>query len=200
MKKLLLFLTIPVLIISCNRNEKPATSNAPTVEITETPGFFPVTSYIKGQIAGIKSDGIAPVMITTAKNKTDSLWLKIEQLDSVFAEFVTPEIDSVNMVSLFKENKFHDQTLNSYTFTYEPVKELPATTLLKRWDVYVTPQTGKIKRIYMEKYAADKKELQLNWQSDKSSKIIYFTTDAAGNPVVEKEVLVKWNFDEEEEL
>lgn len=173
------------------------TATVPTVEITETPGFFPVTSYIKGQIAEIKNDGLAPVMITTANNKTDSLWLKMEQLDSVFAEFLTPEIDSANMVSFFKESKFHDQTLNSFTFTYEPVKELPATMPLKRWDVYVTPQTGTVKRIYIEKYSADRKDLQLTWQSDRSSRIVYFTTDAAGNPVVAKEVLVKWNFDEE---
>jgi len=197
MKQLLLFLAIPVFVISCNNNEKTVTANVPTVEITENPGFFPVTSYIKGQIAEIKNNGLNPVMITTANNKTDSVWLKVEQLDTAFAEFLSPEIDSANMVSLFKESKFHDQTLNSFTFTYEPIKELPATMPLKRWDVYVTPQTGKIKRIYMEKYSADKKDIQLNWQSDVSSKIIYFTTDAAGNPVVEKEVQVKWNFDEE---
>jgi len=184
-------------MISCNNKRIPAAENTSSVEITETAAFFPVTSYLKGQIAEIKNNGLNPVRIRTAAGKTDSAWLKVEQLDSVFAEFLTPEIDSVTMAGLFKESKFHDQTLNSFTFTYEPLKALPPGMLLKRWDVYVNPQNGTVKRIYMEKSTADKKELQLSWQSGIGSKITWFSTGASGNQEIEKEELVKWSFDEE---
>lgn len=197
MKKVSFFLTMYVLLLSCNDNQKSVTINNPAAEVSAG-GYFPVTDYLKGQIASIRTNGINPVRIITANGKTDSAWLKVEELDSVFAEFLTPAIDSVNMKDYFKENKFHDQTLNSFTFTYEPSKELPATMLLKRWDVYVTPQTGQVKRIYMEKYTTDKKEIQLSWESRGNSKITWFSADATGNPKIEKEELVKWNFEDEE--
>ena len=192
MKKILLFLAIPFLLFSCNNDQKVATdAQAPQ----EAPDFFPVTSYIKGQIAEIKSAGINPLKIITANNKTDSTWLKIEAMDSAFAEFLGLEIDSVNLSEWFRETKFMDRTLNTYTFTYEPKKELPATMALRRWDVYVNPQTGRVVRIYIEKSGKDKQDIQLNWQSNGSSKAVYIGTDPSGKPVVEKEELIKWNFD-----
>lgn len=192
MKKILLFLAMPVLFFSCNDDPK-ATADA--LGQVEAPDFFPVTSYIKGQIAEIKSAGINPLKIVTANNKIDSAWLKVETMDSAFAEFLSPEIDSANMAEWFKESKFLDRTLNTYTFTYEPVKELPATITLRRWDVYVNPETGRVARIYIEKSGKDKQDIQLNWQSNGSSKVVYISTDASGKPVIEKEELIKWNFD-----
>lgn len=192
MKKIFLFLAIPVLLFSCNNDQKVATDAQPP---QEAPDFFPVTSYIKGQIAEIKSAGINPLKIMTANNKTDSAWLKIEAMDSAFAEFLRPEIDSANLSEWFRETKFMDRTLNTYTFTYEPKKELPATMALRRWDVYVNPQTGRVVRIYIEKSGKDKQDIQLNWQSNGSSKVVYIGTDPSGKPVVEKEALIKWNFD-----
>lgn len=192
MKKILLFLAIPVLLFSCNDDPK-ATTATPGQE--EAPDFFPVTSYIKGQIAEIKSASINPLKIVTANNKIDSTWLKVETMDSAFAEFLSPEIDSTNMSQWFKESKFLDRTLNTYTFTYEPAKELPATISLIRWDVYVNPETGRVARIYIEKSGNNKQDIQLSWQSNGSSKIVYISTDASGKPAIEKEELIKWNFD-----
>lgn len=198
MKKLLAAIIITLLIASCNNKKTADTYTPATVEITETTGYFPVTNYIKGQISEIKTTGISPLKITIINKKQDSAWVKAEQFDTLFAAFLSPVIDSANLTSLFKETRFHDQTLNSVTFIYEPLKELPADMPLKRWDVYVTPQTGEVKRIYIEKYREGKKEMQLSWQSKGNCKIVYLSTDAAGNSTIEKEELIKWNFDEEE--
>lgn len=192
MKKILLFLVIPAFLFSCSNDPKDSTA----VQVKEeAPDFFPVTSYIKGQIGEIKSAGINPLQIVSAGNKTDSAWLKVEAMDSAFAEFLSPEIDSANMSEWFKETKFLDRTLNTYTFTYEPRKALPATMTIRRWDVYINPQTNRVVRIYMEKSGKDQQDIQLNWQSNGSSKAIYISTDASGKQAVNKEVLIKWNFD-----
>lgn len=197
MKRSFLLLVLAVSLFACNNKQEKAADAGSIVSVTIDEGFFPVTSYIKGQIAELISLGVGPVKITTMKGKTDSVWLKQEQFDSVFAPFLTPVIDSMNMKGLFKENRFQDQTINSFTFTYEPLKELPPSMSLKRWDVYVDPQSGKVRSIYMEKYTADKKEMKMTWKSNGITKISYFSTDSAGNSVLEKEELVKWNFDEE---
>lgn len=193
MKKILLFLTMPVFLFSCNNDRQTAIHASQQEEAGAD--FFPVTNFLRGQIAEIKAAGINPLKIVTANNKIDSAWLKIEELDTAFAEYLTPEIDSTNMAGWFKETRFLDRTLNTYTFICEPLKELPAAIPLKRWDVYVNPQTGKVVRIYMEKNGAGKKDIQLNWQSNGSSKAVYISTDASGKPTVEKEELIKWNFD-----
>ena len=181
--------------VSCNSDQTQTTDAVPIEKSASQ--FFPVTSYIKGQINGLKKDGPSPLKITTINGKVDSAWLKPEELDSSFHEFLKPEIDSVNMMEFFKESRFLDQTLNTFTFTYEPLKQVPETLALKRWDVYVNPETNKVKRVYLEKYSGDKSELQLSWQSDKSSRIVYLSIAADGTGTIVKEVLIKWNFDEE---
>ncbi|MBC7936405.1 MAG: hypothetical protein H7Y86_13730 [Rhizobacter sp.] len=197
MKKLLLFLTIYASLLSCNDNNKKPVGDDTTQKQEAAPGFFPVTSYLKGQVAEIKSIGINPLKFVTIKNIKDSVWLKPEEFDSAFAEFLRPEIDSITMADFFSESKFFDQTLNTYTFTYEPKKTLPATMQIKRWDVYVDPETNTVKRVYIEKYAAAQKEMQLTWQARKNCRIVFIATDASGNQTIEREEFIKWNFDEE---
>jgi hypothetical protein len=43
------------------------------------------------------------------------------ELEIEMAEFLHPEIESVNMVRYFSEKKFLDQTLNAITLTYDPI-------------------------------------------------------------------------------
>jgi hypothetical protein len=155
--------------------------------------FFPVTSYLKGQIAEIRNEGVNPLVFVTTNNTTDSFWVRIESLDSVFAPFMKPEIDSTNLLTLFSESKFLDQTINAYTFSYDPVAVLPDGFDLQRWDVYVDPISGHVTRIYMLKRAGNNM-LQLTWLSDKWSKIVVISTDENGRSGVEKETLIKWDF------
>jgi hypothetical protein len=127
-------------------------------------------------------------------NVNDSSWIKMEDLDKEVALFLEPQIDTTNMVSLFSEKKFLDQTINAYTFTYDPSGQLPDTFMLQRWDVYVDAVTNKVKRIYMVKKLSDTKTVQLTWQSDKWCKIVTIATDKEGKASVEREVLIKWDF------
>lgn len=156
--------------------------------------FFPVTSYIRGQVYEIRTTGINPLRYITINNHTDSSWLKIEELEEAVKEFLDPVIDSTNLAGLFTEKNFLDQTIAAYTFTYEPTGKLPDTMKLKRWDVHIDAETDKVKRIYMVKEISPSKTLQLTWQGGKYCKIVSIITDSKGASSVEREEKITWDF------
>jgi hypothetical protein len=186
-----------LLLNSCNnvaKNKGNKTSD-PSAQIQpEAQRFFPVTVYLKGQLFDYRRDGIIPLKYTTIKGHTDSAWIKMEDVDNAIKEFMEPEIDSTNLITLFTEKKFLDQTLNAYTFTYEPTGQLPDSMKLNHWDVYIDPETNKVKRIYIVKTSPGK-TLQLTWLSNKWCKINTILTKPDGTSELEKEEKLVWAFD-----
>lgn len=184
-----------LLLNSCTTNEKktPQTANSILTDSLAKQRFFPVTTYIKGQLYSIKEKGLNPIQYIIEGNKKDSSWLKIEDLPSAINEFITPEIDSTNLIQLFIEKKFVDQSLDAVTLTYEPIKKLPDSLSLSSWTVYIEPETGNVKRIYLVKTKATK-TIQLTWNSDANCKMVYLTSNADGSFVVDKEVKINWDY------
>jgi hypothetical protein len=193
MNKLILALFFLCTLNACNNATKKV-ENTVIVE-KEVASFFPVTNYIKGQIAELKSTGINPIKINTNGNKIDSVWLKVEDFSDAFKEFVQPVIDSNNLIQFFDESNFADQTLDAYTFTYTPKAKLPDSISLLKWDVHISPASNTVKRIFMVKRLPSNKELQLTWQSSKWCKTVCIATDNKGKQFVEYEQTIKWNFD-----
>jgi hypothetical protein len=192
MKISLSLISIVIFFLSCTNSPAPETVKKEKEEITKQ-SFFPVTAYIKGELFELKKSGINPLKYTAIKDHSDSVWLKLEEIDGAIKEFLQPEIDSVNLVSLFTEKSFLDQSIGSLTFTYEPSGILPDTMTLKHWDVYIDPETGKVKRVYMVK-EFNNRTLQLTWLSRKWCKITSIVTDQNGTSSVEKEEKITWDF------
>lgn len=180
--------------MSCNNASH--TSPAPAVIDTAVKqNFFPVTAFFKGELYNIKADGINPIKYTTINNHTDSVWLKIEELESAVQEFLHPEIDTANLVTLFTERSFLDQSINAYTFTYDAtMPPLPDSMQLQHWDVYIDPATNTVKRVYMVKEISKNKTLQLTWVSKQWCKITTIITDNKGVSKIEKEEKIFWDF------
>ncbi|MEP7255637.1 MAG: hypothetical protein ABI666_07655 [Ferruginibacter sp.] len=193
MKILFSLFTSIVILFSCTNSPDLKTIKKEK-EVPEKQSFFPVTSYIKGELYNFKKDGVNPLKYTTIKNHTDSVWLKIEEIDEAVQEFLHPEIDSVNLISLFTEKSFLDQSIGTFTFTYDASGPLPDTMTLKHWDVYIDPASGKVKRVYMIKEISKNKMLQLTWLSRKWCKVTTIVTDQNGASSVEKEEKVTWDF------
>lgn len=183
------------LLSSCTTNEKkmPLTANSITTDSLAKQRFFPVTIYIKGQLYSMKEKGLNPIQYIIEGDKKDSGWLKIEDLSSAINEFITPEIDSTNLIQLFLEKKFVDQSLDAVTLTYEPIKKLPDSISLSSWTVYIEPETGNVKRIYLVK-TKETKTTQLTWNSNANCKMVYLTSNADGSFVVDKEVKINWDY------
>lgn len=185
---------------SCTNSSsnKEAQIVKPVIDSTRQPAennkFFPVTAYIKGQLFDIMKKGVNPLKYTTVKGHTDSAWLKIELLQETVKEFLEPEIDSANLTTLFMEKKFLDQTLDAFTFSYDPLNQLPDTMKLLHWDVYVNPESGKVKRVYMVKSSGTDRTLQLTWIGDKWCKITTLINNSDGSSVVEKEEKITWDY------
>jgi len=182
-----------LMVCSCSDAAKKTTIN--TSEKAEQVSFFPVTSYIKGQIAELKTSKVKPIIINIAGDKSDSTFLKIEDLDAAFKEYINPEIDSTNLIDLFTETRFEDKTINAFTFIYTAKPEISDNISLIRWDVIIDPETNTVKRIYIVKKIDGNKELQLTWQSGKYCKAVTIATDNTGKQFLENEQTIKWNFE-----
>lgn len=198
MKSIFPILLACLAFIACNNepgnkqeNKEPAVARDSTAE---PDFFFPVTDFLKGQVTEIRTKGINPKKIVVAGNKTDSSWVKMEDIDQEINVFLTPEIDRSNLTHLFTEKKFLDQTINTFTFTYDPIKALPDTFSLKRWDVYIDPETNKVKRIYLVKKLPGGKTQQLTWLAGKSCRMVTLTEKPDGTPIIEKEETLNWDF------
>lgn len=183
---------VVVLIYGCN--------NTPGKEIVqnkvaeEKPDFFPVTAYILGQVREIRENLKTPIKYITINNHTDSVFLKFEELNGHLTEFLTPQIDSANLAPFFTETKFLDQTIDAFTFTYEPKIKLPDSIMLRRWNVYIDPATGKVKRIFLLKKIDANKMLQLTWQSNEMCTATTINNISADSSVVEKEEKIIWEY------
>lgn len=115
----------------------------------------------------------------------------------MLASFILPEIKETNMVNYFKETSFNDQTLNAITFTYDPIKPLPDSILLRHWDVYIDPESGKVTMVYLVKQIKEKAEnktLQLTWKTDKYAMIKTIVNKADGSTKLLKEDKFIWKF------
>jgi hypothetical protein len=181
-----------IAIMGCNNGNTTAIQTP--VATKDTVSFFPVTAYLKGQIAAISQAHKNPVMYLTIADKTDSVWLKMEDLPASFSEFLQPEIDSTNLVNFYTEKRFLDRSINAYTFTYEKKSNLPDSMNLKKWDVYVNPASSTVKRVYLVKEINKNETLQLTWVNDAWCKITWVATNLVGEVKVLKEQKIVWDY------
>ncbi len=103
--RLLTFLLVICLFGSCNNHNTKPEVLTPSInpEKNARESFFPVTNYLKGQLTEIKNGGVNPLKFTTSHAKTDSMWLKMEDLTNEAAPFLEPVIDTANISHLFRE-------------------------------------------------------------------------------------------------
>lgn len=185
-----------LVLFSCtnNNNQNPL---APDKNKKVEDSFFPVTSFIKGQIYTLDSLPVTPLQLTTSLGKTDSAWLPKSELKQLLLPFLNPQINETNQKEYFKETKFNDQTLNAITFTYDLIHSIPDSIPLRHWDVYIEPETGKVIKVYLVKILKEGKQnytQQLTWQTDKMAKITTLLNKPDGSKELIKEVVCIWDF------
>ena len=195
MLKLFFILLIPAFIITACDQKKIEQQDKKISQ--DKDNFFPVTQYLLGQLKEMDSLPITPLKITHVNGKTDSVWMKKEEIRPFVQPFLNPVIDSLRWSGYFTEKSFLDQTINAFTFSYDPIKQLPDSIELKRWDVYVDPATGTVKRIYIVKQlnTTPAQTIQLTWKQGSYCKITTITEQAGTPPQIKEEQLI-WNFNE----
>jgi len=201
MKKNLFCIAVLCVIFSCNNKTKEPDNTIETTAAIDSAKvtFFPVTSFLKGQLLILDSLPVTILQIKTVGKKTDSSWLKKESIRPLLQPFISQEIGAENLTAFFKQTKFNDQTLEAITFTYEPAITLPDSISIRRWDVYIHPETGRVKKVYLLKQLdKDEKKYtqQLTWQTDQWAKIVTILNKPDGSSEIESEVKLVWNFNE----
>lgn len=201
MKKYIFFFALLCLVLGCNnKSEQTATvaEVAPAADTSKVT-FFPVTSFLKGQLLILDSLPVTFLQVKTVGKKTDSSWIKKENIRPILQPFISQEINADNLTSFFKQSKFNDQTVEAITFTYDPMVALPDSIHIRHWDVYIHPETGKVKKVYLLKNTEENGKnytLQLTWETDHWAKIVTILNKLGGNSEVESETKLIWNFNE----
>jgi hypothetical protein len=191
--------TLVIFIIFFNACHSGETSQPVTVTTpVNNDNIFPVTSFLRAQLKGLDTMPVTPLKIDIGNGKADSTWLKREDIRKEAIPFLSPEIDSLHMHLLYTEKSFLDQTINAYTFSYDPKEKLPDSIHLVHWDVYMNPQTNSIQRIYLVKQrdsAGTGIINQLTWVVDKWFSIRTITQVQGDKPDIKEKKMI-WNFDE----
>lgn len=181
---------------SCNSNDQQKVDTS--AEPKKSPIYFPVTDYLLGQLHQLDSMPVTPLkIIKDGKNNADSVWLKREDIKQFAQPFLSPVIDSISVSSYFSVKSFLDQTINSITLTYDPKGKLPQDLHLRRWDVYIDPQSGTVKRIYIVKEFGNDhidSTLQLTWNAGSGCSIRTIEQLPGGQSIIKEEKMI-WNFD-----
>ena len=196
MQKLFLFLPAACFLFlsACHSGETARPMASATV--ADSTNIFPVTSFLRAQLKELDTMPVTPLFVITKNGKDDSTWMQRTDIRKNAFPFLSPEIDSATMHLFFKENSFLDQTINAYTFSYDPKKTLPDSLNLTHWDVYMNPQTNSIERIYMVKEfdsANQSITRQLTWVVNKWYSIRTLTQTPGQEAEIKEEKMI-WDF------
>lgn len=196
MRSLSLFVTLLFtgLILSCNSSPSDNSSLPVSVDTIQKENFFPVTSFIQGEIYSIKNGGVTPTLYSIKNGVKDSGFVKMENLDSLVAPFLKPMIDTSNLKSTFTETSFLDETLKLFTFNYTRKPNKSEVPELKTWNVYLGKEDSKVKSVYIEKIPSPGVKLLLTWKAGKYCQMVTIENDK-----VVEERIIKWTYDNDEE-
>ena len=192
---LLTFCFLFILVFGCkNKNERVAVNATSKVAVEKGPNVFPVTEFLKGQLNELEGLPITPMKVATVDGKTDSLWSKRENIRAFATPFLSPVIDSITMQNYYTSQSFLDQTIHAITLTYDSNNKLPENIALTHFDVYINPESGNVKRIYMVKNPSVDSTVQLTWTVDKGCSIVTIVQSPGKKPIIREEKMI-WKFD-----
>lgn len=168
---------------------KPSTQEP--VQAPVQPNFFPVTYYLEQEWKQLDSLDLTPLHVSTRGDRSDSNWINITTLKALLQPFLSQRIDaSSELNEQFTETSFRDETIQAITFSYDPRPNLPDSQQLRHWDVYVDPETGKLKQVYLIKRFTDQGVTyiqQLTWKCHQWAKIVVFREQADGNVLLQED-------------
>ena len=176
------------LIASCSQNKSEKST---TAQPASDASFFPVGNYLLGDIESIKHQGISPKYAHVKNGISDSAFIQLQQIDSCLSDFLSPMIDSIGMNSWVKESKFYDESIASFTLSYDVQKDFFEKTAWRKWDVYVDPESQKVDRIFLVKNISDSTIAQLTWIPKSYAKIVIINNQ---NSSVVEEKTFFWNY------
>jgi hypothetical protein len=188
------YLIILVIFISCQSSPK---SKQELEQKDEKVGVFPVTDFLLGQVNEISKMPVTLLKVLSQNGSQDSQWVSRDSILSLAAPFLFPVIDSLHFIDNYSAHSFLDQTVDAFTFTYDAIMTTADSFPLTHVDVYVDPDSRKVKRIYLikEKNIDGKNKMQqLTWNTEDGfiiRNILQGTRDSIPKIIEER---VTWKF------
>ncbi len=110
--------------------------------------FYPVKSFVLSELNELDSLPVAVFKFTTTNGKTDTLIIEKSDFRKIAEHLTAPDITVTPFKEKYKESVFMDETVNSVTLSYTATDE---DAEIQKIDVFVHPETEKVKHIYLEK-------------------------------------------------
>lgn len=164
MKRTFYFILLTATLAACgNQAEKPEDPSAEGA-------YFPVLSYLKGQVATIDTSLYTIMQFKKSGSQTDTVYIRREDFKNVAAPFTQmPDITGSKLKKKYTESRLYDETLDRFIITYTPAE--PDEVLeVTRQDIVITPNTGdgdQVESIYIERVveAGDSTvQMKMNWE------------------------------------
>ena len=182
-----MILPLLLVLISCTSDNDTKDPNA---------GFFPVSSFIKSQVAMVDTTLNSIMKVVTQNGISDTSYISRQEFRSHAQDFLNlPDLSSEKLKDEYTETQLFDQELKSIVLNYTPKEE---GNEIQRQEVIIVPneQTGdKVKTIYVDQVLEDKgKTIQkrLTWGVDQYFQVVTITK-AANVPEQVKIVRLSWN-------
>lgn len=192
--KNIFFLMTVIAMAGCGEAEqgKPVPeAKAETKEVE----FFPVTSFIEGQVHIVDSFQSLTMRYRTIGNKKDTALISVDEFRQLAREFTRPDFNDPKQKQYYKENSFADQSIKAVTFNYSTDRP---DLEIQRVDVVVDASAvmnDKVRSIYMEKQSRHQDTFvykKLYWRSDRNFQVIT-TREIDKKPGIVSVVKVEWN-------
>jgi hypothetical protein len=186
-----------VLVAACDQKSEPAGQSSDVWKdlpdtTTEAPSFFPVSSYILGQLNDLESTGVSLKKIILKNASADTSSASLQELIDSLKILVVHPIDSIKLGSFFKERKFNDQTIGSITLSYDRLPEATDSIPWKNWDVYLDPETGEIKRVFLVHQIDVWTKRQITWVPGRSCRFVIIQEKLDCNKPEVRQVTYQW--------
>lgn len=185
MNRGLLFL-LSLIIISCKNKS----------EDKENISFFPVSSFIKSQVAEIDTSVYPILKIVTTGSLSDTVYIKREDFRQYANDFLNmPDISTKTWNDDYIETKMYDEDLKMVILNYMP-KDVDNE--IRRQEVMIAPgqqSDDKVKTIIIDRVITNKdSSVQKNmlWQVDKHFQVVTVTNKNSQPEKIQK-LKVVWN-------
>jgi hypothetical protein len=154
------------IFVACNNEESGSKDKA---------AYFPVLSFLQGQVAHIDSSVYSITQVTKNGNHTDTAYIKREDFKNTARDFLSiPDISSKKLRKKYNESRLYDETLGKVVITYTPKDE---DMEILRQDVIIqpNPETGdQVETIYIERLLSNDDstvQKKMTWQVDKGFQV-----------------------------
>lgn len=181
-------------LLSCkNKTDSESGANVRNNDSVSTEPFYPITQYVQQQIAYVDTTPLAIEKHVYINNsRIDSSVIERSAFRSMADDFLSPDLNDEKVKPLYTENKFHDLTINTLTFSYNAKDP---KQILQQRDILLDPETQRVRMVMFRKVEHKGDTLiTINglWKHNMNFQLNYLIEPASG-PMQTKQIKIIWD-------